>query len=157
MKVLNLRCGQQHDFEGWFASEDDFQHQLKRALVACPMCGDASIVKMPCAPRLHLASSPSSRSEDLAASATGSCDEQLVSTMPKALQKAWLLAARQLLAQTEDVGERFAQEARRMHYGEAQERAIRGQASQQETQELREEGIDVQSLPLPQLLKQTLQ
>ena len=77
--------------------------------------------------------------------------------MPKALQKAWLLAARQLLAQTEDVGERFAQEARRMHYGEAQERAIRGQASQQETQELREEGIDVQSLPLPQLLKQTLQ
>ena len=59
MKVLNLQCAHQHGFEGWFASEDDFQSQLSRGLVECPMCGDTGIIKMLTAPRLNLgASSP---------------------------------------------------------------------------------------------------
>src|SRR3954470_20524662 len=54
MKVLNLQCAHQHSFEGWFASEDDFQSQLSRGLVECPMCADKSVQKLPSAPRLNL-------------------------------------------------------------------------------------------------------
>ncbi|MFY7906729.1 MAG: DUF1178 family protein, partial [Burkholderiaceae bacterium] len=54
MKVLDLQCGQQHVFEGWFGSEDDFQSQLARGMVACPMCGDAAVTKKLSAPRLNL-------------------------------------------------------------------------------------------------------
>jgi hypothetical protein len=54
MKVLDLQCQQQHTFEGWFGSEEDYQSQLKRGLLECPMCGDAHVSKMPSAPRLNL-------------------------------------------------------------------------------------------------------
>ena len=74
-----------------------------------------------------------------------------------ALQAAWLNMAREVLAQTEDVGGRFAEEARRIHYGETKRRGIRGQASSDETQALLEEGISVMPLPLPHALKGTLQ
>lgn len=76
---------------------------------------------------------------------------------PRALQAAWLQAARQIMARTEDVGSRFADEARRMHYGEVEERAIRGRATAQETSELLDEGIAVLPLPLPDAAKETLQ
>ena len=76
---------------------------------------------------------------------------------PPALQAAWLALARKIVASTEDVGERFAQEARRMHHGEQPERPIRGQATPQETLELLEEGIAVLPLPLPAAAKETLQ
>ena len=149
MKVLNLRCAHQHDFEGWFASEEDYQSQLVRALVECPLCGDKSITKMPSAPRLNL----------------GGGREPAASALPKttpapdlqAQHAAGTRMARQVLAHTENVGERFAEEARRMHYGEAEERAIRGQASREEAVALMEEGIEVLPLPLPAALKETLQ
>ena len=75
----------------------------------------------------------------------------------QALHAAWTRMARQVLAHTENVGERFAEEVRRMHYGEAEERAIRGQASREEAVALMEEGIEVLPLPLPAALKETLQ
>ena len=75
----------------------------------------------------------------------------------QALHTAWARMARHVLAHTENVGERFAEEARRMHYGESEERAIRGQASREETVALLEEGIEVLPLPLPAALKETLQ
>ena len=75
----------------------------------------------------------------------------------QAMQAAWLKWSRQVAQQTEDVGERFVDEARRMHYGESEERAIRGQASREETVALLEEGIEVLPLPLPAVLKETLQ
>ena len=77
--------------------------------------------------------------------------------LPPALQAAWLDLARKIVANTEDVGARFAQEARRMHHGEVQERAIRGQATLDEAMELLEEGIAVMPLPLPAAAKETLQ
>ena len=154
MKVLNLRCAHQHDFEGWFASEEDYQSQLARALVECPLCGDKSIVKMLSAPRLNLGGGQEPVVSDAAkgapALAAGSGDVQ-------ALHAVWAQVARHVLAHTENVGERFAEEARRMHYGEAEERAIRGQASREEAVALMEEGIEVLSLPLPAVLKETLQ
>ncbi len=58
MKVLDLQCAQHHVFEGWFGSEDDFQSQLTRGLVTCPLCGDPSVTKKLSAPRLNLSTSP---------------------------------------------------------------------------------------------------
>jgi hypothetical protein len=154
MKVLNLRCAHQHDFEGWFASEEDYQSQLARALVECPLCGDKSIAKMPSAPRLNLGGGQepvaANPAKSALAPAAGSGDLQ-------ALHAAWAQMARHVLAHTENVGERFAEEARRMHYGESEERAIRGQASREEAVALMEEGIEVLPLPLPAALKETLQ
>jgi hypothetical protein len=147
MKVLNLQCAQRHGFEGWFGSEDDFRSQLERGLVECPMCGDTAIAKLPSAPRLNLGAT--------AAPVSGTQD---VATVPEAdLQKAWLKMVRHVMANTEDVGERFAEEARRIHHGETAERGIRGQASREETQALLEEGIGVLRLPIPKALKGPVQ
>lgn len=169
MKVLNLQCSHQHSFEGWFASEDDFQTQLSRGLVECPMCADKSVQKLPSAPRLNLGghqgpdapgknshASPMSVSNDESAAAR---KLPAVAGMPasRAEQAAFLQALRHVVANTEDVGTRFADEARRMHYGEQEARSIRGQTSVREAVELMEEGIDVMPLPLPAAIKETLQ
>ena len=158
MKVLNLQCAHQHGFEGWFASEDDYQSQLARALVECPVCGDKGIVKLPSAPRLNLgASTPAVRTDgavqDVPTISTGASPSSEAQHMQAALWKM----ARHIMANTEDVGERFAEESRKIHYGEAEERGIRGQASRAETEALLEEGIAVMPLPMPAALKETLQ
>ena len=150
MKVLDLHCGEAHVFEGWFASEDDFLAQLQRGLVSCPMCGDSAVTKKLSAPRLNLGS----------ARATEETKQDVVATTePSAreLQAAWLAMARRVLANTEDVGERFAEEARRIHYGESEQRGIRGKASRAETEALQEEGISVVPMVLPDVLKGQLQ
>ena len=144
MKVLNLQCTHGHGFEGWFASEDDFQGQLARGLVECPMCGDREVGKLPTAPRLNLGAKEPAKHEVMA-------------TPDASLQAEWLKLVRHVLAQTEDVGERFAEEARAIHYGESRERGIRGQASAEETRALLEEGIGVLPLPVPKALKEPLQ
>ena len=146
MKVLNLQCSHSHDFEGWFASEDDFQGQLARGLVECPMCGDTAVSKMLSAPRLNLG-----------AAAPAESRQDVVSVPQNELQVAWLKMVRHVMANTDDVGERFAEEARRIHYGEAEQRGIRGQASVEETEALLEEGIGVLPLPIPKALKGPLQ
>ncbi len=156
MKVLNLHCASGHAFEGWFASEDDFQSQHTRGLVTCPMCGDASITKGLSAPRLNLRGS---KADEPQSASTGIAEVQqdvMAAPDPK-MQAAWLKAMRELMAKTEDVGERFAEEARRMHYGETGERNIRGQATVDETRELLEEGISVLPLPMSEPFKGPLQ
>jgi hypothetical protein len=145
MKVLNLRCGQQHAYEGWFASEDDFVSQQGRGLVACPLCGDTVTVRLPSAPRLKV-----SRHAAPAEPPQGASTEMT-------LQSQWLRAVRQVINSTEDVGERFPEEARRIHYGEVEERGIRGRASREDADALREEGIEVMSLPLPASAKGPVQ
>ncbi|MGA0569414.1 DUF1178 family protein [Variovorax sp. VNK109] len=156
MKVLNLHCTSGHAFEGWFASEDDFQSQHARGLVTCPMCGDAGITKGLSAPRLNLRGGRAEAQGHVAASDDARQEVMAAPPDPK-LQAAWFKAVRELMAKTEDVGERFADEARRMHYGEAEERNIRGQATAGETRELLEEGISVLPLALPEALKGPLQ
>lgn len=145
MKVLNLQCSREHSFEGWFSSEDDFQVQLGRGQVECPLCEDRAIRKMLSAPRLNLGASQPSASQE-------------VMTSPQAgLQAAWMKAVREVMATTEDVGDRFPEEARRIHYGESEGRGIRGQATVKETEALLEEGISVMPLPIPKALKEPLQ
>lgn len=154
MKVLDLQCTHRHVFEGWFSSEEDFTSQLGRGLIACPMCGDTTVAKMLSAPRLNLGSAsgeaaPRQEIQEVHEVVSGSTEQ--------ALQAAWLQVARRIMAQTDDVGTRFAEEARKIHYGETPERGIRGQASHEETQALIEEGIAVMPLPLPEALKEPLQ
>lgn len=146
MKVLNLQCSHGHGFEGWFGSEDDYRSQLQRGLVECPMCGDTGVAKLPSAPRLNLGAQPEPASK-----------QEVVAMPDTALQAAWLKMVRHVMANTEDVGERFAEEARRIHYGESDERGIRGQATREETQALLEEGIGVLPLPVPKALKGPVQ
>jgi hypothetical protein len=170
MKVLDLQCGQRHRFEGWFGSEDDFQSQLRRGLVACPMCGDHGIVKMLSAPRLNLGTHraepeppgdsavvPPSGSAAPAPSASVSRDVVAAAAHDPDVQAAWFKLMRHVVDNTEDVGSSFAEEARKIHYGEADERSIRGQATRQETQALIDEGIAVMPLDLPPSLKGRLQ
>ena len=145
MKVLNLQCAHGHGFEGWFASQDAFDTQLAGGLVECPMCGDTAITKLLAAPRLNLGSVRPPVEAPAKLPADGSPEAR------------WLRAVREVIAQTEDVGERFVDEARKMHYGEAKERGIRGRATPEQAQTLVDEGIPVFSLPLPAALKETLQ
>jgi hypothetical protein len=146
MKVLNLRCGQNHAYEGWFASEEDFVAQAERSAVACPICGDTSALRLPSAPHLNVGR----HSTPTAAQTPGASTEMT-------LQSQWLRAVRQVMRSTEDVGERFPEEARRIHYGEVEERGIRGRASREDAEALREEGIEVMPLPIPDALKGPVQ
>ena len=149
MKVFDLRCRHGHRFEGWFASDADFADQRERGLLSCPVCDDAAVTRLPSAPRLNLGSGEATdppREQSLVPARTGG-SRQPVSQEAAARAVA---ALRELLARTEDVGERFAEEARRMHYGEVAERSIRGRASAKDARALLEEGVPVLPLPLPE-------
>ena len=155
MKVLNLQCTHEHAFEGWFASEEDFGHQLSRGLVSCPLCGDATIRKMLSAPRLNLRGG---RAADAPAERGAGGSLALGHPAPGSdLQANLLHAMRAVMANTEDVGERFADEARAMHHGDIDHRNIRGRTSPDVALELIEEGIEVMPLPALPALKETLQ
>ncbi len=146
MKVLDLRCANGHVFEGWFGSDEDFMSQNGRGLVECPICADKVIGRMPSAPRLNLSGAREPVEPARSAEAR-----------PADLQALWLQAVRELVAGTEDVGERFAEEARRIHYGEAPERGIRGQATPEQRSALLDEGIETFALPVPRALDGPLQ
>jgi hypothetical protein len=156
MKVLNLQCAHQHGFEGWFGSEEDFTSQLARGLVSCPLCGDAQIQKMLSAPRLNLRAGREDKSP-LASTEAHNPVEVGLPASNSPMQSQWLKAMRQALAHTEDVGERFADQARAMHHGELEQRNIRGRTSPEVAMELIEEGIEVMPLPSMPVLKETLQ
>jgi len=145
LKVFDLRCDNEHSFEGWFGSEGDFESQQARGLIECPLCGSKQIRRLPSAPRLNLGAPDVEPKQEAA--------------LPTAEQMQALLVkmAREIAANTEDVGERFAEEARRIHYREAPERGIRGVTSRQEAEALEEEGIRVMPLPFAHLLKDPLQ
>lgn len=140
MKVYNLSCEHSHRFEGWFSSEEDYTSQLTQNQIECPVCESHTINRLPSAPRLNL-SSAQEQNTDVAAK----------------IQSQIMDMVRQVVAKTEDVGERFAEEARRIHYNEIPERPIRGVATVAECEALVEEGIDVTPLPVPAALKQPLQ
>ena len=137
MKVYNLICSNQHAFEGWFASALDFESQSNDRSIQCPMCESADIQRLPSAPRLNLSSHGSDGGQGEAAKAA-----------QRALGERLAAFAKHVIANTEDVGEAFAEEARKIHYKEVPERAIRGLATVAEREELADEGIDVMALPL---------
>lgn len=151
LKVFDLSCEHDHVFEGWFSSQDSYQDQLSRGLVRCPVCHSGQITRRVSAPHLnvsHLRAEPAPRAESAlqarAAVAAPSGDQMA------RLQAEVLRQIRRIVRQTDDVGARFADEARRMHSGEIEERPIRGTASAEECRELVEEGISI--MPIPDIL-----
>ena len=148
MKVLDLRCANGHGFEGWFGSEEEFVDQNERQAIECPLCADRAMTRLPSSPRLNL----SGAREPVPAAAPTTAV-----SAPADLQVQWMKAMRHLIESTEDVGERFTEEARRIHYEESPARGIRGQASAEQRLALREEGIEVMALALPRLLDGPLQ
>lgn len=140
MIVFNLSCGNDHRFEGWFSSADDFTVQAGNGAVSCPVCGSSQVARQLSAPYVNTGKSapadvPARASHDAAvgvASSAALLREKFVEFV---------------LKNTEDVGNRFPEEARRIHYKESAERPIRGKASTDEVSALREEGIDILALP----------
>ena len=139
MIVYQLACELGHDFEGWFASAEACDRQTAAGQLECPTCSSRTIRKLPVAAHVHTSGAVAPA---VAPSAT---DEARLRTMVRA--EALALLRRYVAANTEDVGRRFPEVARRIHYREEEERAIRGQATLAEALELHEEGIDARILP----------
>ena len=137
MIIFDLICAQGHAFEGWFASGAEFDRQKEARLVACPVCDGSDIERRPSA-RVRVAKAPKGAPAPVPA-AQG---DAIAGIPPELLAKL-----REVVRNTEDVGERFPEEARKIHYDEAPARSIRGQASREEAQALAEEGIDFSALP----------
>jgi len=134
--VFELICPDRHRFEGWFASSEDFESQKSRGLLSCPVCSDSSIEKLLTAKIGKHEAEPAGEKPHAApaqAAPTGNLNELID----------------YVLLNTENVGEDFPVEARRIHHKEAAQRNIRGLATGEETRELLEEGITVMPLPIP--------
>jgi hypothetical protein len=138
MIVYDLICTQQHRFEGWFGSAEDFARQRDDSLIRCPLCDDAAIERRPSAniqvgraPAPETPAPVAARGEVAVAGGDGEV----------------LKLIRRMVAETENVGRAFPEEARKIHYDEAPKRGIRGQATHEEADALRDEGIDFLSLP----------
>ena len=149
MVVYNLICKKKHSFEGWFPSFEEFQKQANQKLISCPTCGTTKVEKVPHACAVHV------KKEQLAPPA-----QRPVSTPPApssappspAEFKEMLLKVHHYVKENfEDVGSRFAEEARQIHRGNTEERPIHGTATKQETKELVEEGVPFIALPKPEL------
>jgi hypothetical protein len=126
---FSLRCTSDHEFEGWFRSGDSFEAQQQGGEIACPECGDHQVEKALMAPAISRGKSTSPQ-------------------LTPAQMKAMLLAVRrQVESNCDYVGERFAEEARRIHYGETDPHGIYGEASESESRELAEEGIEFGRIP----------
>jgi hypothetical protein len=145
MIVFELICPDHHRFEGWFASSGDFESQKARGMLTCPACGNSEINKLPTA-KIAKSDSASADGGSRNASATPSTPPQSPA-MPTAQQIHKVIDY--FLANSENVGKNFAEEARRIHREEAPARSIRGVASREETEELLDEGIPIMPLPVP--------
>jgi hypothetical protein len=138
--VFDLGCENNHRFEGWFTSTEDFEHQIGGKLVSCPMCGNANIVRLP-----HASYVKSGSKERAPRNAAAGNQQQYANVGVEALAKL----VEHIVENTDDVGPAFPEEARKIHYREAPERHIRGTASRDEVEAMKDEGIEVVALPIP--------
>ncbi|MCL9982051.1 MAG: DUF1178 family protein [Erythrobacter sp.] len=147
MIVFDLACHHGHRFEGWFGSSADYADQHARGLLVCPVCGSAEVSKAPMAPAVP--AKGNTRQEVLPPEAP----KQLANTpMPPQVQKVLAALAKaqaEALKNSTWVGDKFADETRKMHYGERDEAPIHGQATLAEAKALIEEGVPVAPLPFP--------
>ena len=129
MILFSLRCSQGHEFDAWFRDGDGFEAQQKAGGIACPECGDTSVEKAVMAPRL------------------GRSRETSPAISPAQFRAALVEMRRQIETNCDYVGKRFAEEARRIHYGEIDPHSIYGEATVEESQELNDEGISFGRIP----------
>lgn len=154
MIVFDLKCEQNHQFESWFKSSDAYSDQLAAGLIECPYCGSIDITKAVMAPNVGAKSNQQKSApaviaapvEEPVASAAMSVSKETRELAKKAA-KAIAAFQEHVERSCENVGENFAEEARKIHYGEREERGIYGETSIEEAQELLEEGVDVMPLP----------
>lgn len=155
MIVFDLKCPQGHRFEGWFAGSQEFEDQRASGLLQCPVCGSDEIDKAPMAPAVP---AKSNRAPEPIAAASGDvgAQEQGESLsnrpIPVEVERALVALAKaqaKALENSDYVGDRFAEESRAIHYGEAEERPIHGKASLEQAQQLIDEGIAISPLPFP--------
>jgi hypothetical protein len=140
MIIFDLKCAPLgHVFEAWFGSSDDYRAQRERGLVACPICGSAEVAKAPMAPAVG------AKGNTQAAPGPSSAPPEQV----KAMLAAAAAVQKQLLDSSEGVGDRFAEEARAIHLGEAEGRSIHGRATRAEAESLVEDGVPIAPLPFP--------
>jgi hypothetical protein len=128
MILFDMRCSEGHDFEAWFKDSATYDHQAQEKAISCPTCGDREVRKALMAPAV--ASRPRPDTERVAAA-----------------MKAWRKVQDHIEKSFDHVGQRFAEEARKMHYGEADRRSIYGDATAEEAKTLRDEGIEVGQIP----------
>ncbi|HUH40629.1 MAG TPA: DUF1178 family protein [Castellaniella sp.] len=154
LKVFDLSCEHDHLFEGWFASLESYDDQSSRGMIRCPVCQSAQITRRVSAPHLNVSHLKAERLEaprSTEAAMTGRAavispsDGQMAQ-----LQAEVLRHVRRIVSQSDNVGARFADEARRMHEGEIEHRAIRGTATSEECQSLLDDGISI--MPIPDIL-----
>lgn len=154
MITFDLECrAAGHRFEGWFGSSDDYARQQERGLVSCPQCGSVDVIKAPMAPNVARKGNQLTAPPPAPGPATPVPSQAMAkgAIPPEALKVMQVMAIMQAkaLEQSNWVGDRFAEESRGMHYGEAEPQAIHGQATIKEAMELLEEGIEVAPLPFP--------
>ena len=147
----SLVCHKGHDFESWFASSAAYDKQVKRGLVSCPLCGSAKVEKAIMAPRLARKDKSTSivaPAVESAPSSEAPTPVAMISPQEKEFRAKLKELRDHLTANADNVGKKFPEEARKMHYGEIEHRSIFGEASPQDAKELHEEGIEFHPLPV---------
>ena len=148
MVIYNLLCKKKHSFEGWFPSLEDFQKQADKKLISCPTCGTTKVEKMPHACAVHV-----KKEQPPAPPAKAQKQTPAPAPPPTAAEfKEMLIRVHHYVKENfEDVGPRFAEEAKQIHKGVAEERPIHGTATLNEVKELVDEGVPCMPLPKPEL------
>lgn len=153
MILYRLRCTKGHEFESWFKDSKTYERQEKKSLIGCAICGDAKVSRAPMAPRIGKGGAKTVEVEAPAATQAPAPSPEhqqiaaLAKHMPKELREALLKVRAEVEKNCEHVGEKFAEEARKIHYGESDKRGIYGETSDEEAEALAEEGIEFGRLP----------
>jgi hypothetical protein len=145
MVVYNLLCKKNHGFEGWFPSFEEYQRQADKKLISCPTCGTTKVEKVPHACAVHV------KKEQPAVPAKKPAPAASVALSPAEFKEMLIRVHHYVKENFEDVGSRFAEEAREIHAGKAKERPIHGTATLQEAKQLAEEEVPFTALPKPDL------
>ena len=140
MIKFTLACDKGHDFEGWFGSSDDYEAQIKRDLVSCPYCGTLKVEKALMAPSVSTSRTKEKIQDKINVATVNNSRQAMFAELKEMRDK--------ITANSENVGERFPEEARKIHYGESEERGIYGEASSEDVKELVEEGVKIAPLPV---------
>ena len=156
MILYRLRCAKGHEFDSWFKDGKTYERQEKRSLIGCPACGSAKITRAPMAPRIGKGGQGRGESVEAPVEAPAQAapapapDPQMAAlarAMPKEMRETLLKLREQVETNLEPVGEKFAEEARKIHYGESDKRGIYGQTTDEEAEALADEGIEFGRLP----------
>jgi hypothetical protein len=146
MIVFNLQCAKKHGFESWFKDGAAFERQAKRGLVECPYCGSNKVEKALMAPRLS-GTKKSRKRADAPENLPAALGPDPATAKAAELHRQMAELRQHIEKNFDPVGDKFAEEARKIHYGEIEKRNIYGQTSAQEAQELLDEGIEFAPVP----------